>query len=269
MTVRTGVWLYPDGSVAELVDAVIVADRAGIDEVWIADEGVMRDPVVVFAAAAALTSRVRMGVGITSPALRHPGAIAATVASLDELSGGRMMLGFGVGGEQSLAPFGISVDRPVALIRNALRISRAVLQRRSDVGYDVTDHAAPARDVPLYVASRGEQINRLASREADGAFLSGFDPTRLATVLDWVRSEGSPVVALYQSVRFRPSGTADPTSIVGSPAELAEALRALVATHRPDVVGIALVDGDRIGSMMEHAVATLDLLRRPDFSSRG
>ena len=104
---------------------------AGIDEVWIADEGVMRDPVVVFAAAAERTTRVRMGIGITSPALRHPGAIASTVASLDELSGGRMMLGFGVGGEQSLAPFGITVERPVALIRDALRISRAVLQRRT------------------------------------------------------------------------------------------------------------------------------------------
>jgi alkanesulfonate monooxygenase SsuD/methylene tetrahydromethanopterin reductase-like flavin-dependent oxidoreductase (luciferase family) len=266
---RTGVWLYPDGSVAELVEAVVTADRAGIDEVWIADEGVMRDPVVVFAAAAALTSRVRMGIGITSSALRHPGAIAATVASLDELSGGRMMLGFGVGGDESLGPFGISVDRPVALIRDALRISRAVLQRRSATGYDVADHAAPARDVPLYVASRGEQINRLASREADGVFLSGFEPTRLATVLEWVRSEGSPVVALYQSVRFPPSENTDPTSITGSPAELAEALRALAATHRPDVVGIALVDGDPIGSMIEHAVVTLDLLRRSEVSSRG
>lgn len=266
---RTGVWLYPDGSVAELVDAVVVADRAGIDEVWIADEGVMRDPVVVFAAAGAITSRIRMGIGITSPALRHPGAIAATVASLDELSGGRMMLGFGVGGDESLGPFGISVDRPVALIRDAVRISRAVLQRRSDVGYDVADHAAPARDVPIYVASRGEQINRLASREADGAFLSGFEPARLATVLDWVRSEGSPVVALYQSVRFHPSGLADPTSIVGSPTELAGALRELLVTHRPDVVGIALVDGDPVGSMMEHAVETLDALRLLDVSSRG
>ena len=266
---RTGVWLYPAATVQELVEAVVVADEAGIDEVWIADEGVMRDPFVVFAAAAGRTSRVRMGIGITSPALRHPGALAATVASLDELSGGRMMLGFGVGGDESLGPFGISVDRPVALIRDALRISRAVLQRRSDVGYVVADHAAPARDVPLYVASRGEQINRLASREADGVFLSGFEPARLATVLEWVRSEGSPIVALYQSVRFRPSTRDDPTSITGSPSELAEALRALAATHCPDVLGIALVDGDPISSMMEHAVAALGPLKRPEVSSRG
>ncbi len=89
------------------------------------------------------------------------------------------------------------------------------------MGYEVADHAAPARNVPLYVASRGEQINTLASREADGVFLSGFDPQHLAPVLGWVRSAGAPTVALYQSVRFRPSATTDPTSITGSPSELA------------------------------------------------
>jgi len=129
MKLTTGVWLYPNAAVGELVDAVVAADSAGIDEVWIADEGVMRDPVVVFAAAAGLTRRVRMGIGITSPVLRHPGALASTVASLDELSDGRMMLGFGVGGEQSLGPFGLTAARPVALIGDALSTARAVLQR--------------------------------------------------------------------------------------------------------------------------------------------
>ena len=262
---RTGVWLYPAATVAELVEAVVVADRAGVDEVWIADEGVMRDPFVVFAAAAGRTSSVRMGIGITSPALRHPGATAATVASLDELSDGRMMLGFGVGGEQSLAPFGLHVERPVAVMRDALRTARAVLSRTSGGGYVVAEHAAPARDVPLYIASRGEQINTLASREADGVFLSGFDPVQLPTVLGWVRSVGSPTVALYQSVRFRPSASGDPTAITGVPAEIAESIGALAEAHRPDTIGVALVDGDPVVEMVERAVETFQHL----LSSRG
>ncbi len=262
---RTGVWLYPAATVAELIDAVVLADRAGVDEVWIADEGVMRDPFVVFAAAAARTSTVRMGIGITSPALRHPGAVAATAASLDELSDGRLMLGFGVGGEQSLAPFGLHVERPVAMMRDALRTARAVLSRTSSDGYAVADHAAPARDVPLYIASRGEQINTLASREADGVFLSGFDPVQLPTVLGWVRSVNSPTVALYQSVRFRPSASDDPTVISGEPDEIAESLRVLAESHRPDTIGIALVDGDPVVDMVGRAVATFEQL----LSSRG
>jgi alkanesulfonate monooxygenase SsuD/methylene tetrahydromethanopterin reductase-like flavin-dependent oxidoreductase (luciferase family) len=271
LTVRTGVWLYPAATVDELVEAVVVADRAGLDEVWIADEGVMRDPFVVFAAAAGRTTSVRMGIGITSPALRHPGAIAATAASLDELSDGRVMLGLGVGGEHSLEPFGLRLERPVAAMRDALRTARAVLSRSSGDGYVVPDHAAPARDVPLYIASRGEQINTLASREADGVFLSGFDPEQLPTVLGWARRVGSPTVALYQSVRFRPpasddTASNDTTSVTGTPEELAELLGALAELHRPDTIGIALVDGDPVVDMVERAVETFDSLA---FSSLG
>lgn len=258
---RTGVWLYPDATIDELIEAVVRLDDAGIDEVWIADEGVMRDPIVVFAGAAGRTEHIRMGIGITSPALRHPGAIAATVASLDELSGGRAMLGFGVGGEQSLGPFGLYVDRPVALIRDALRIARGVFGRVDTPGYVVTDHAAPARQVPLYVASRGPRINTLASREADGVFLSGFAPAELPTALEWVRREGVPAVALYQSVRFTSSEVDDPTSIAGTPAVVAEFLRSLVERHRPDAIGLALVDGEPVLDMLPPAIEALTRLR--------
>jgi len=262
MNVSTGVWLYPDATVGELVDAVVAAETAGIDEVWIADEGVMRDPVVVFAAAAGPTRRVRMGIGITSPVLRHPGALASTVASLDELSGGRMMLGFGVGGEQSLGPFGLTSARPVALVRDALSTARAVLQRVDSAGYRVPACAAPARDVPLYVASRGEQINRLASREADGVFLSGFAPDQLDEVVGWVRSEGSPRIALYQSARFRTSAAGDPTSVAGDPEHVAGVLASLIDAHAPDSIGLALVDGADLSVMMRDAIATFEHLAK-------
>jgi 5,10-methylenetetrahydromethanopterin reductase len=234
----------------------VAAEVAGLDEVWIADEGVMRDPVVVFAAAAARTSTIRLGIGITSPALRHPGALASTAATLDELSDGRMMLGLGVGGDLSLAPFGITVERPVALVRDALRTARAVLERTDGDGYRVGDHAAPARRVPLYVASRGEQINSLASREADGVFLSGLSPEQVPTVLGWARRSGRPAVALYQSVRFRPGARDDPSVVVGEPAQVALALRELVDAHDPDSIGLALVDGDPVAVMIERAAAT-------------
>jgi alkanesulfonate monooxygenase SsuD/methylene tetrahydromethanopterin reductase-like flavin-dependent oxidoreductase (luciferase family) len=125
----------------------------------------------------------------------------------------------------------------------------------------VTDHAAPARDVPLYVASRGRQINTVASREADGVFLSGFAPDDLPVVLDWVRSEGSPTVALFQSARFTSSAAGDPTSIAGEPAKIAEQLRSLVERHRPDTIGLALVDGAPVLEMLPPALEALGRLR--------
>jgi alkanesulfonate monooxygenase SsuD/methylene tetrahydromethanopterin reductase-like flavin-dependent oxidoreductase (luciferase family) len=149
--VRRGVWIFPSRPVAELVEAIVAAEEAGLDEVWLADEGVAREPVTVLAAAATRTVRIRLATGITSPILRHPGAIAASLATLDELSAGRAVLGLGVGGRLSLEPFGLRTDRPVAVVRDAIEIARAVLRRDASARYDPPSHAIPARDVPIPV----------------------------------------------------------------------------------------------------------------------
>jgi alkanesulfonate monooxygenase SsuD/methylene tetrahydromethanopterin reductase-like flavin-dependent oxidoreductase (luciferase family) len=259
--VNVGIWLYPNAPVKDLVDAVVAADRAGVDEIWIADEGVAREPIVIFSAAAPLTTRIRMGVGITSPALRHPGAIASSIATLDELNGGRTMLGFGVGGHESLGPFGITVEKPVALVRDAIRMSRAVLQRTKIDGYEPPNHAAPARDVPIYVGAKGEQLNRLASREADGTFLSGFELDQLSTPVAWARSVRPITVAVYASVRFRRDAKADPTALSGTPSEVAAGMAALAEKHEPACIGLALVDGDSIPAMLTKALETIERYR--------
>jgi alkanesulfonate monooxygenase SsuD/methylene tetrahydromethanopterin reductase-like flavin-dependent oxidoreductase (luciferase family) len=260
----TGIWLYPNAPVHDLIDAVVLADEAGLDEVWIADEGVARDPFVVFAAAAVRTTRVRMGIGITSPALRHAGAIAATASSLDELAGGRVMLGFGVGGTESLGPFGVTVDKPVALVRDAIRVARSVLSGTESSLYSPPRHAAPSRALPIYVGARGEQLNRLASREADGVFLSGFTADGDADPIAWSQSVNPVKVALYASVRFTTDGSGDPTSLTGSADEIADALAALVVRYRPHSIGLALVDGDNVVDMTRSAIAVFERVRQAD-----
>lgn len=241
---------------------MIAADAAGFDEAWIADEGVMREPIVALSAAAVLTKRIKLGIGITTPVLRHPGAIGATIATLDELSGGRAILGFGVGGHLTLDPFGLAAEKPVALIRDAIRIARGVIQRQAVDGYEPPDHAMPARDVPIFVASRGEQINRLASREADGAFLSGVALPDLARQIALVRSARPIHVALYPSVRFSSGAVGeDPSALYGSPAEVAAGLAALVREFRPESIGLCLVDGGPVAEMTASAIETLHELR--------
>jgi 5,10-methylenetetrahydromethanopterin reductase len=258
---RTGIWIYPGAPAAQLVDAVVAAEQAGIDEVWIADEGVAREPMTVLAAAAMRTTTITLATGITSPLLRHPGALASSAATLDELSGGRAILGLGVGGRESLQPFGIDVDRPVAMLRDAVTTARAVLSRASTDSYAPPAHAAPARVVPVFVGARGEQLNRLASRLADGVFLSGFDLDQLATPVAWARSTRPVHVALFASARFAADAPRDPTALVGSPAHVAEGLARLVATHRPETIGLALVDGLPLPAMMANAIEALQIFR--------
>ncbi len=263
-SLRVGIWLFPGAPVGEMVDAIVAADAAGVDEVWIADEGVMREPLVALSAASVLTTRIKLGIGITTPMIRHPGAIGSSMATLDELSGGRAMLGFGVGGHLTLAPFGLQAEKPVALIRDAIRVARAVMERQSVLGYEPPDHAMPARRVPIFVASRGEQINRLASREADGAFLSGVPIDDLERLVGLVRSVRPIHVALYPSVRFRPPApgeVGDRASLRGTPDEIAAALRSLAAQFQPESIGLCLVDGDPMAAMTASALATIAAFR--------
>jgi len=136
---QRGVWLYPGVGATALAEAVVAAEELGLDEVWVADEGVARDPLVVLAAAAALTSRIRLAVGITSPLLRHPAAISAAAATLDELSDGRAVLGLGVGGHQALGPLGMTADRPVKVLADAIEWARTVLGQPHRDGLDTTN----------------------------------------------------------------------------------------------------------------------------------
>ncbi|MGA0878705.1 MAG: LLM class flavin-dependent oxidoreductase [Ilumatobacteraceae bacterium] len=252
---RTGVWLYPVAPADELLEAVVRLDAAGIDEVWIADEGVARDPLVILAAAARETKRITLAVGITSPLLRHPGAVMSTAMTIDELSDGRVILGWGVGGHESLGPFGLSSSRPVGVVRDALVVGRAVMTGTSIPDYSPPSHAAPPRPIRQFVGARGPQLNRLASRLADGVFLSGLTAAEIPRVVADARSHRPIEVALYQSVFFE--GRADHRSLQGSPSDVAQVLRALVRDHRPTSIGLALVDREPLRNLVPRACEVL------------
>ena len=76
-------------------------EKAGLDSVWVGDSLVAKprmEPLAVLAALAARTSRVRLGTAVLLPALRHPVLLAQTLATVDLISGGRLVIGAGVGG---------------------------------------------------------------------------------------------------------------------------------------------------------------------------
>lgn len=198
-----GVWLFPEAPAAELVDTFVAAERLGLDEVWIGDEGpAHQDPFAVLAAAAVRTSRVTLGVAVTNPYLRHPAVTASAMASVAELSGGRAILGLGAGGGVALDPVGIARAEPLTRTRRALRIARAVVSGRATEGYRPPEGAARHEPLPIYIGARGEAFNRYASAEADGAFLGGIPFADLGTVVGWTRSVRPVDIALYPSVIF-------------------------------------------------------------------
>jgi alkanesulfonate monooxygenase SsuD/methylene tetrahydromethanopterin reductase-like flavin-dependent oxidoreductase (luciferase family) len=76
-------------------------EAAGLDSVWVGDSLVAKprlEPLAALGAIAARTSRVRLGTAVLLPALRHPVLLAQTMATVDLISGGRLIIGAGVGG---------------------------------------------------------------------------------------------------------------------------------------------------------------------------
>jgi 5,10-methylenetetrahydromethanopterin reductase len=235
--------LYPGIPARDLVEAVCVAEACGLDEIWIADEGVGREPFTILSAAAMATSQITLAVGITSPLLRHPGALATTAATLDELSNGRALLGLGIGGTESLEPFGIEITRPIAVMDHAITVCRGVLGRRGVPGYSVPDHAMPAREVPIWIGARGPQMIRLAARRTDGVFISGCTADQVkaivteANAVDRDPTQPQVGLALYHSASDQiEAPTVSPWK------QVVADLTALVSDHPVTSVGINLVD---------------------------
>lgn len=199
---RTGVWFFPDASSGRTVALAEAAESAGLDELWLGDEGPARDPFALLAAAAVRTRRLRLGVGVTNPYLRHPAITAVSAMTVHELSGGRAVLGLGPGGGIALDPLGIVRERPLARTRETVRVVRAVASGTATDGYRPGPRPFTAPTLPVWIGSRGEGFNRYASVAADGAFIAGIPQPVLETVVGWARSVRPIEVAIYLGAAF-------------------------------------------------------------------
>ncbi len=179
MSLPASVNLMPDAPVAQLVELATLAEGLGYRGCWVYDEGLQtRDVYVTLTAIAEHTGTVGLGPGITNPYVRHPGATAAAVATLDELSGGRAVVGLGAGGAMTLGPLGITRDRPVTAVREMVQALRRLFAG------EVVDHQGHAfslrgarigyarPDTEIVLAGRGRRMTALGGEVADGFSLS-------------------------------------------------------------------------------------------------
>lgn len=144
-----------------------------------------RGAFVTLSACAAATRTIPVGLGITTPYIRHPTIIAAEAAALDEYSGHRFTLGLGVGavGVRYLET-DLEKHKPVPVHREAIEIIKRTLAGEAfvfegDIFRAEMPAAAPGvmrhrPDLPVYVGATGPMMNRMAGRVADGLLLPGL-----------------------------------------------------------------------------------------------
>jgi F420-dependent oxidoreductase-like protein len=221
-----------------LLDLAATAEARGLDSLWI-PESWGAESVSLLGALAVSTRRLRLGTGIVNVFSRTPGLLAQTFATLDELSGGRLLIGLGTSGPRVVEGWhGLPFQRPVRRLREVVDVVRlAIAGERVDYSGEVVRLAGfrlmlePVRArIPIYLATLKAQGLRLTGEIADG-----WLPTHLSLAhLPWFRGE----LAAGAARAGRDLATLDVAPItLGAVTADGDAARALAAGHLAYYVG--------------------------------
>jgi 5,10-methylenetetrahydromethanopterin reductase len=191
-------------AVERTVEIGRIADRAGVESLWAMEDPDGWDALAVLGALARATERVRLGTGVVNPYYRHPSLIAASMATLDLLSGGRAFLGIGRGqGEWYATAMGIPVGRPALALEEALGLMGQwwTPPMRATSGEAATEFAVRGWErtfrpvqphLPVYLAAVGPRALRLAGRRCDGVLFNDLSSIRfMREAIDQVRVEAA------------------------------------------------------------------------------
>jgi probable F420-dependent oxidoreductase len=165
----------------EVVERCVTAERVGFDSVWVSehnfvDDGYMPSLLVTAAAIAQATERVEIGTGVLLAPLHHPLRIAEDAATVDLISGGRLILGMGAGWRpEEFEVFGIDLRERASRVRETVGVLRGAWgpatfsfsgKHYSFENVNVTPK--PSRPVPIWLGGFAEPAVRRAGRIADG-----------------------------------------------------------------------------------------------------
>ncbi len=172
------------------------AERLGFDSVWTA-EAYGSDAVTPLTWVGALTTRIKLGTGILQMPARSPAMTAMTAATLDLLSGGRVLLGLGLSGPQVVEGWhGQPYGKPLTRTREYIEIVRRIWAREAPLDFQGEEYHIPIPDgtglgkplklilhplrsrIPVYLAAIGPKNIELAGELADGWLPVFFAPTR-------------------------------------------------------------------------------------------
>ncbi len=188
---------YAAGKIELPLELIREADKLGVYALWSA-EAYGSDAISPLAWAGALTERIKLGAAIMQIPGRTPANAGMTAMTLNQLSGGRFLMGLGVSGPQVVEGWhGVSYRKPLTRTREYVTIVRRILERKAPLqfdgeiyqlpyqGGDATGLGKPLKsslraqpDIPIYLAAIGPKNVELTAEIADGWLPIFFSPTR-------------------------------------------------------------------------------------------
>lgn len=195
---KLSTFLQYDGNPRAAADTVAAYERAGLDAVWVAEAYGFDSPTLM-GYLAAKTERIQIGSAILNIYSRTPGALLQTAAGLDNVSGGRAILGLGASGPQVIEGFhGVPYRKPLARTHEIIDLVRRGLKREvltndgefklpltkedgavTGLGKPLKLLTRPERDeIPIYIAGLGPKSVEQAAEIADGWIPHLYHPER-------------------------------------------------------------------------------------------
>src|SRR5581483_5954013 len=194
---RFGLNVGYSGARMELnIELIKEADRLGYHSVWTA-EAYGSDAVTPLAWIAGQTKQIKLGSGIMQMPARTPAMTAMTATTLDQLSGGRFLLGLGVSGPQVIEGWhGVPYGKPLKRTREYVEIVRAIWARERPLEHTGEHYQIPyrgpgasglgkplrsilhGRQIPIYIAAVGPKSVAQTAEIADGWLPMFFSPFR-------------------------------------------------------------------------------------------
>lgn len=179
----------------QVVNLAKKIEKWGYDYLWIPDERLCRNVYSLLALCAFATERVKIGTMVTDPYSRSPALTAAAIATVDEISRGRVILGIGAGGTYKLQELCIDRKKPALAIRETIEVVRrlftgkcvtydgeVVKLKEAELGFTARD------DISIYVAGNGPKILEVAGELADGVVIGTLtSKTGLEASIDRIR----------------------------------------------------------------------------------
>ncbi len=243
-----GAFISAGRSLDRSLERVRRADGLGFDSIYTTHIAA-RDSLALLMAYASVSERARLGTGVVPIFSRTPATMAQAAATIDEFSGGRMVLGLGVSHQVTVENwYGAKIEKPVSQMREYVAIARAILRSEAPpegeffktkfqcMGYE------PRPDLPIYVAALSPNMLRLAGEVADGVMLWLCNP-------DYIRAVVVPAVT---EGRERAGKTLDGFDVVAAvPTALTDDPDAARTTMRQDLIPYASLPFYR--SMLERS----------------
>jgi 5,10-methylenetetrahydromethanopterin reductase len=243
-TTHLGVCFLSVVPAPELLRLAQVADEAGLDGFWLSEGyhyfrrlGEPSSSTSIAAAAAVLTKRITIGLGIVPPYTRHPGLLAMEARTLSTLSGGRVILGLGAAKAAALhMGWTEQTLRSVAIHRESIALTRKLLAGAAvdhqGKFYKLDAPPSPTENfsaVPIAIGATGPKMLELAGEVADLVLLPTFTTARFVKIARERIAAGA--VRSGRSPETIPIGATLPFSVAEEESEAREAIRVTTAVY--------------------------------------